>query len=129
MFRGYSGEGKFLDFHPEFAGVVARALVRTLAATGYGLPFLVPLVVLLILRRRLGAGAAVPLATAAGLLAFCVFIYLDRPENPTNWISWSAARVLSPIPVLFTLAAACARRARAARNAQSRSDEPVSPAP
>jgi hypothetical protein len=113
LFRGYSGDGRFLDFHPEFAGVVLGAVAKALLATGYGLPYLIPLVCLLIAARRLDERALVPLVAAAGLLAFCAFVYLDRPEDPTNWIAWSAARVLSPVAVLFTLAAACARGAPA----------------
>lgn len=111
LFRGYSGEGRLVDLHPEYAGVVLRGLARTLAATGYGLPYLIPAICLLVVIRRLNAASAIPLATAAGVLAFAIAIYLDRPENPSLWIAWSAARVLSPIPVLLTLAAACARDA------------------
>jgi hypothetical protein len=108
LFQGYEGEGRFLDFHPEYAGVVLRAIAHTLAATGRGLPYLIPLVCLMA-ARRLDARAAIPLAAAAGLIAFGLFVYLDRPSDPTAWISWSAARVFSPLAVLFSLAAACAR--------------------
>jgi hypothetical protein len=110
LFWGYSGEGKFFDFHPEFTGAVLRAIARTLAATGYGLPYLLPLVCLLAVLPRLGARAAIPLAAAAGLAAFGFVIYLDRPADPTVWIAWSAARVLSPIPVAFALALGCPAR-------------------
>ena len=58
--------------------------------------------------------AALPLGTAAALAGFLVFTYLHLADDPARWISWSAARVFAPIPVLFTLAAACSRRARPA---------------
>ena len=53
--------------------------------------------------------AALPLVTAAGLTAFLLFTYVDRPGDPSLWIAWSAPRVFSPLTVLFALAAACAR--------------------
>jgi hypothetical protein len=127
LFRGYSGEGSLLAFHPEYALVVLRAVGETLAATAFGLPWAIPLLCLLAVSGRLERNARLPLMTAAALVAFLLFTYLDRPENPVNWIAWSAARVLSPIPMLFSLAAACARDAPTAGRARSREAPPPSP--
>ncbi|HEY2796795.1 MAG TPA: hypothetical protein VGK26_02795 [Thermoanaerobaculia bacterium] len=113
LFLGYEGEGRFLDFHPEYAGVMFRALARALATTAYGLPYLVPFLCLLAAARRIDASAAIPLGGMAALVAFGVFVYLDRPSDPTPWIAWSAPRVFSPVPMLLALAAARARAAPA----------------
>jgi hypothetical protein len=55
--------------------------------------------------------AIIPLGTAGLLAGFLVFTYLHVADDPAQWISWSAARVFAPIPVLFMLAAACRREA------------------
>jgi hypothetical protein len=109
LFRGYSGEGPLLALHPEHLGAVARAMASALAATGHALPWLVPFACLLAVAGRLGRDAALPLVTAAGLAAFLLFTYLDRPGDPSQWIAWSAPRVFSPLPMLFALAALTAR--------------------
>lgn len=127
LFRGYSGEGRLLAFHPQYAVVVLHALGETLASTAFGLPWAIPLLCLLAVSGRLERNARLPLVTGAALVAFLLFTYLDRPENPVNWIAWSAARVLSPIPMLFSLAAACARDAPAAGRARSREAPPPTP--
>jgi len=106
LFRGYSGEGALLAPHPEHLGVALRAIGSALASTGHSLPYLIPLVCLLVAARRLGRDAAIPLLTAAGLSVFLLFTYLDRPGDPSQWIAWSAPRVFSPLPVLFALSAA-----------------------
>lgn len=114
LFFGYSGEGALLDFHPEHGRVVLRSIAITLAATGYGLPYLVPLVCLLLLAPRMTRLSMIPLGIAAVLTAFLLFTYMDRAGDPAEWISWSAARVLSPLAMLFALAAIGARDARGA---------------
>ncbi|MEP6993537.1 MAG: hypothetical protein ABI968_03370 [Acidobacteriota bacterium] len=114
LFRGYAEGGRFLDVHPEHAGIVLRAVASTLASTGYGLPYLIPLACLMLAAARLTRRAAIPLGAAAGLIGFFFFTYLHRSEDPSLWISWSAARVFSPLAMLFTLAATCARDSDAA---------------
>ena len=115
LFRGYAGEGRFLDFHPEHAGVVVRSIAAALASTGHGLPYLVPLLCLLAASRRLTRWSAIPLGVAAGLVGFLFFTYLDRGGDPSQWISWSAARVFSPVAMLFALAAVCVGDTRGAQ--------------
>jgi hypothetical protein len=109
LFRFYSGEGGVFRLHPESAPVAARAIAAALASTGYGLPYLVPLLCLFAAGRALRSDAVLPLAAAAGLTAFLLFTYVDRPGDPSQWIAWSAPRVFSPLCMLFALAAACVR--------------------
>ncbi len=109
LFHGYSGEGALLAPHPEHFGVALRAIASAFASTGLSLPYVIPLLCLLAAFRRAGRDAAIPLVTAAGLSAFLLFTYLDRPGDPSQWIAWSAPRVFSPLPMLFALAAAGAR--------------------
>ena len=113
LFSAYSEYGRLLDIHTEHGPTIAAAILRTLASTGRGLPYLIPLLCL-IGAGRLGRMAAIPLGTAAALVGFLVFTYLHLADDPAQWISWSAARVFAPIPVLFTLAACCSRGARSA---------------
>ncbi len=113
LFYEYSEYGRFFDIHAEHGPRIAAEILRALASTGRGLPYLIPLLCL-IGAGRLGRMAALPLGTAAALAGFLVFTYLHLADDPAQWISWSAARIFAPIPVLFTLAVACSRRARAA---------------
>ena len=106
LFFGYSESGRFLDIYPDRLGAVVRTISMNLLGAGHGLPWLVPFACLLAavpLSRR----ALVPLGTAVVLAAFFVFTYLHRAEDPSLWISWSAARVFSPLGVLLALAATC----------------------
>jgi hypothetical protein len=106
LFFGYSEYGRFLDLHPDHFPVVVAAIARALWSAGHGLPWLVPLACLLAalpLSRR----AWLPLGTAAALTAFFLFTYIHRAEDPSLWISWSAARIFSPVAMLFALAAIC----------------------
>lgn len=105
LFVGYSGEGALLDLHLENWKIVLRSVAFALAATGHGLPYLVPLACLLLLAPRMTRLSLIPLGVAAALTAFLLFTYMDRPGDPSLWISWSAARVLSPLAMLLALAA------------------------
>jgi hypothetical protein len=102
LFVGYSGQGRLFDIHVEHLGSVFRGILSALLATGHGLPWLIPLLV--VIAARPGRQAAIPLGIAAALAAFLVFTYIDRPEDPSLWISWSASRVLSPVAMLLALA-------------------------
>ena len=110
LFSDYSEYGRFFDIHVEHGPVVAAEILKALATTGRGMPYLIPLLCLLGAGRR-GRMAALPLGTAAALAAFLVFTYLHLAQSPAQWIGWSAARVFAPVPVLFALAAACRRDA------------------
>ncbi len=114
LFSGYAENGRFLDIYPGRLAAVVGTILQNLRATGHGLPWIVPFLCLLAalpLSRR----AAVPLGTAAVLAAFFVFTYLHRREDPSLWISWSAARVFSPLAMLLAIAAAGSGPASAGR--------------
>jgi hypothetical protein len=119
LFVGYSGEGRLIDrlmdVHPERLSLVVRAIAKALAGCGHGLPWLVPLAVLLAaaFAGRLRRAALVPLGTAAVLAAFFLFTYVHREEDPAQWISWSAARIFMPVAALLVLAGACGATDRA----------------
>jgi hypothetical protein len=85
-----------------------KAIGHALSSTGHGLPWLVPLAVLAA-AGRLRPSALLPLGVAAALTGFLLFTYTHRSEDPTLWISWSAARVFSPVAMLLGLAATCRR--------------------
>ncbi len=106
IFFGYSGYGRFLDLHADHLPIVLSAIARTLWSAGHALPWLVPLACLLValpLSRR----SLLPLAVAAVMTGFFLFTYLHRNEDPSLWISWSAARIFSPVAMLLALAATC----------------------
>ncbi len=103
LFAVYSEYGPFLALHLDHWPAVAREIPRALASTGRGLPWAVPLLCLAAAGRP-RRDALLPLGTGAALAAFLVFTYLHLAEDPSQWISWSAARVLAPLPVLLALA-------------------------
>ncbi len=123
LFTGYSESGRFLDLYPARLLSVVETIVRNLLAAGHGLAWIVPIVVLFA-SLPLGRGALVPLTTAAVLAAFFVFTYLHRPEDPSLWISWSAARIFTPIAMLLAVAAACPETDVAGREARTREATP-----
>jgi hypothetical protein len=106
LFAVYSEYGPFFALHLDHWPSVVTEIPRALAGTARGLPYAVPLVCLLAAGPP-GRGALLPLGTAAALVAFLVFTYFHLAEDPSQWIGWSAARVLAPLPMLFALAAAC----------------------
>ncbi len=90
------------------------AILRTIVQEGaYGAAF-APWIVVAVL---IGLGSrsrdlGLLLATAAGFLAFMVYMYATLPADPTLWIRWSAARLLlTPLLCLALAAAAGARPA------------------
>lgn len=103
IFSEYSEYGRFFDVHPEHWASIAAAIPRVLLGIGRGLPYLVP-VVCLLASGRLSRRAMVPLGTAAALVVFMLFTYLHLPGDPAEWIAWSAARVFTPVALLFALA-------------------------
>ena len=109
IFVGYAGEGRLFDLYPSRIASVAVLIGKSLFATGYGLPWLVPLAALLAsaavggLRRA----AWIPLGTSAALTGFFLFTYLHREEDPALWISWSAPRIFIAVAILLVIAGAC----------------------
>lgn len=107
LFYGYQGYGRFLDLHWDHFDEVLSGLGWAFWRAGYALPFVVPLLVFLLARRKTRS-ALVPFGTAVALVLFSAFTYLHYETDPRLWIMWSAARVFSPLTVLLTLAAFCA---------------------
>ena len=109
IFFGYSGYGTLFDLHLDHFRVVLAAVGRSLLATGHALPWLVPLGCVLA-ALPLTHRWMLPIGTAAILTAFFLFTYIHRAEDPSLWISWSAARIFSPVAMLFALAASLGSR-------------------
>jgi hypothetical protein len=103
LFHEYSEYGRFLEIHLEHLPRVGAAVWQTLSGTGRGLPYLVPLVCLL-MEGRPPRAALLPLGTAGALVFFLIFTYLHLANDPSEWIAWSAARVFMPVAVLLALA-------------------------
>jgi len=106
LFTGYRGYGSFHVIYAKNLSVVLGCVGRSLWLVGYGLPFLIP-IVLVLLRGRVPRMAWLPLGTAATLALFFVFTYLHEPD-PRLWIGWSAARIFAPLIPLVTIAAVSA---------------------
>jgi hypothetical protein len=115
---GYSGYGRLLSVHLDRLPAVLEAMAPALAESGRGLPWLVPLTVLLMAGRPTPS-SAIPLAAAAALAAFAIFTYLHF-GNLEQWVSWSAARLLAPVAPMLVIAGACA----VGREAQPRAPRP-----
>jgi hypothetical protein len=124
LFFGYAGQGSWLDLRPGLWKIVLRSVVLSLGSTGHGLPYLVPLACLLLLAPGLTRVSAIPLGVAAALAGFLLFTYLDRPGDPSQWISWSAPRVLLPLAMLFALAATCLRGDATGQERRTRAGSP-----
>jgi hypothetical protein len=114
LFYGYQSYGRFLDVRWDHFDVVFLGFGRAFWKAGYALPFLVPLVVLLRTRGK-SRRVLLPVGVALALVGFLGFTYLHGEADPTLWISWSAARVFSPMTFLFALAAWCSRPAESYR--------------
>jgi hypothetical protein len=107
IFYGYRGYGRVSEFHWDHASAVLAAIGSALWKAGYALPFAIPLLVVL-LSGRLTREALLPLGVAAGMSAFLLLTYLQSGSDPALWISWSAARVFSPVTAMLALASFCA---------------------
>jgi len=106
LFAGYSESVGFLHIFPARTPAVVATILSWLLAAGHGLPWIVPFLCLFAavpLARR----ALVPIGAAAVLTAFFIFTYLHRSEDPSLWISWSAARIFSAVAMLLAVASAC----------------------
>jgi hypothetical protein len=109
LFYGYRGYGRFLDVHWDHLDEVLSGFGWAFWKAGRALPFAVPLLVFLLARGKTRS-ALVPFGTAVALVLFFGFTYLHSETDPRLWMIWSAARVLSPLTVLLSLAAFAASR-------------------
>jgi hypothetical protein len=111
LFYGYKSYGRFLDLHWDHFDEVFSGFGRAFWKSGYALPFLIPLLALLLTPPK-SRRALIPIGVAVLLAGFFTFTYLHYQADPRLWISWSAARVFSPLPPLFALAAWCSHDRR-----------------
>jgi hypothetical protein len=102
LFLGYDTQGRSATVYPAVFPEVLAAIGHFLWRVGYAMPYLIPLV-FLILRPRPFRPAMLPLAVAAVLVGFFLFAYLHSSE-PYLWIGWTASRIFSPLIPLFAIA-------------------------
>jgi hypothetical protein len=103
LFSGYHGYGSVLSMRFGTLPMIFSDVAAALWKSGYALPWLVPLAVLLLVPGRYRR-ALLPIATALAIAGFLLFTYLTTEAVPRLLIAWSAARVLSPVSALFALA-------------------------
>ncbi|HEV8610226.1 MAG TPA: hypothetical protein VGS98_09185 [Thermoanaerobaculia bacterium] len=103
LFSGYHGYGSLLALRLGSLPTILSDVGVALWKAGYALPWLVPLVVLLLVSGK-NRRALLPVATAVAIAGFLLFTYLTTEAIPRVLIAWSAARVLSPVSALFALA-------------------------
>jgi hypothetical protein len=109
VYYGYEQYGRFLDVHWDRLPLVLSGIGHALWSAGWALPYLLPLAALLLApagERLLW----IPVGASLVLCAFSVFTYLHGDRDPSQWIRWSAGRILSPVPVLLAVAAVRSNR-------------------
>lgn len=104
LFYGYQSYGRFFEIHWDHLDEVLSGFGTAFWKAGYALPFVVPLVVLLLTRGKTRR-ALLPIGAAVALAGFFTFTYLHSETDPRVWIDWSGARVFSPLTALLPLAA------------------------
>ena len=104
LFGFYEGYGSFFKLNWESLPLILRTLAGELSRVGWGLPFLVPIAVLLC-ARGLSRSSWIPLGCAALLSGFFVFTYLHSTYLLVEWIGWSSGRIYTPVAALLALAA------------------------
>lgn len=114
LFRGYQGFGPLFEIHWERLGSVLATIGHRLFAIDGALAFAIPVVLLLVFRPATANGW-IPAATGLASALFLVFNYLHGPGDPTEWIGWSAGRVLLSVPALC-IVSIVAREDRLARS-------------
>jgi hypothetical protein len=102
LFRFYVGYGSFGKLYPENLPLVLQTIGSEFLLAAWGLPFLVPLVVLLAARKS--PRMLLPLGLAVLLTAFYLFTYLHATVLVRDWVTWSAGRIFTPVALLLALA-------------------------
>jgi len=110
VFFGYESYGQTLDIHWDRLSLVLGGVGAAIWSSGFALPFLLPLLAVIAApgKSRL---ALLPIGVSLTLALFFVFTYLHGDKDPSEWIGWSAGRVLSPIAALLAVASLARRRA------------------
>ncbi len=100
-----------LPIHLSHWSEVGSAGLRNLGAGSWGLAWLLPLVIVILLARRLTwkrVRAVLPgLLFVAGMFAFYAFYYLHFSADPTRLIDWTLPRISQPALSIWILTAAC----------------------
>jgi hypothetical protein len=104
VFAGYRGFGPVFQIFWERFGSVLAAIGHALGDVHRALPFTLPLAVFLLVAPKTPSGW-MPAGVGAALTLFLLFNYLHGPD-PTEWIGWSAGRVLLALPLFLTLSSA-----------------------
>lgn len=104
LFGFYEGYGRPLEMHAANLSLVLRAIGGQFALVARGLPFLVPIAVLLLAPHK-SRMAWLPVGSALILSVFFLFTYLHTDYQLAQWISWSAGRIFTPVAVLLALGA------------------------
>jgi hypothetical protein len=104
LFGFYEGYGSIFTLNWGSLPLILRTLAAELSSVAWGLPFLLPIAVLLSAPGR-SRSAWIPLGTAALLSGFFVFTYLHSTYLLVEWIGWSAGRIYTPVAALLALAA------------------------
>jgi hypothetical protein len=110
LFVGYRGYGHFSEIHWNRLGIVLPAIGDALWSAAFALPFLLPLLALIVFRKsRL---AIPPFGVSLLLSLFFVFTYLHGDPDPRQWISWSAGRIFAPVAALLAVASIASQPSR-----------------
>jgi hypothetical protein len=102
LFRFYVGYGSFATLYPENLPLILRTIGSELFLAAWGLPFLVPLALLLLARKN--PRMLLPVGLAVVLTAFYLFTYLHATVLVREWVTWSAGRIFTPVAVLLAMA-------------------------
>ena len=102
LFWGYEGYGRFGEVFWGRLVMVLGAIKVALSQVGGGLPFVLPVLLLIAVPPRT-LRAAISVLLSAVLGAFFVFTYLHGAFDPRLWIEWSAGRIFLTVPVLLVL--------------------------
>jgi hypothetical protein len=103
LFSGYQGYGSLMEPRLGSLAMIFSDVGVALWKVGYALPWLAPLVVLLLVPGK-NRRALLPVLTALAIAGFLLFTYLTTESIVRLLIAWSAARVLSPVSALLALA-------------------------
>jgi hypothetical protein len=104
LFRGYQGYGAVFAVRWNDLRMIVAAIGAALGKVAHALPWLVPLGLWLATGEK-GRRVLLPIGVAVLLAGFLMFTYLTTAAAPALLISWSAARVFTPVAALLALAA------------------------
>ena len=108
MAVGYRPHGELARLHWENLATVLRAFPGNLVAGTFGLSWMIPLTIIVVMlpsdRRRIAALLPL-LAPIVALVLFFVFDYLHDPGNASERIGWTLPRISQPALSMLILSA------------------------